>query len=151
MLIQIPGDLVDLGPNWIHGTDGNPISTIADNTSTITHSFDEDYGIFFDEDGNILREGNELNNTMWQIIKDGFAYSAQHTSTINPSLTLHEWFKQQVDEKFPDIKDMQTKKLLMQMIEFWGAFVASEVKTQSMKFLWMEEVIDGGILPVAFL
>jgi phytoene dehydrogenase-like protein len=32
------GPLVDLGPNWIHGTDGNPILELAEKTNTATHS-----------------------------------------------------------------------------------------------------------------
>ena len=32
------GHLVDGGPNWIHGTEGNPIMELVKETNTVTHS-----------------------------------------------------------------------------------------------------------------
>jgi phytoene dehydrogenase-like protein len=32
------GHVVDAGPNWIHGTEGNPIMELAKDTNTSTHS-----------------------------------------------------------------------------------------------------------------
>lgn len=43
------GQIVDLGANWIHGTDDNPIFEIAKQTSTETHCFKEDPHVFGDE------------------------------------------------------------------------------------------------------
>lgn len=70
----ISGQLVDLGANWIHGTDHNPILDLAEETSTETHDWGEDSTIF-DEDGKLLEDGKALNETLWNIIVQAFKVS----------------------------------------------------------------------------
>jgi len=137
------GHTVDLGPNWIHGTDNNPILDIAVRTGTATHDF-KDLGNFFDENGQLLEDGQALSAVMWEFIEEAFVFSRDNTDTIKSEANLYDWFKMKVDEKYPGDEEFEKKKILMQMIHFWGAFVASNVETQSLKFLWMEEVIEGG-------
>ncbi|KAH8818420.1 hypothetical protein F5882DRAFT_473197 [Hyaloscypha sp. PMI_1271] len=142
------GHLVDLGPNWIHGTDYNPILDLAKTTKTAMHTWGEKLKVF-GADGSLLDEGKEYNDLMWKIIAQAFKYSAQNTSTINPNESLKDFFEKKLLEEFPGQADLDKKKILMQMAELWGAFVGSPVHRQSLKFFWLEECIDGENLFVA--
>lgn len=139
--------LIDVGPNWIHGTDHNPILDLAKETQTPTHSWGEDINLF-DENGVALsdEEAKELNKIMWSIIVDAFKYSNANTTTIDPSLSLFDWFQERVKESFPESEEgwERRRKLVLQSAEMWGAFVGGPVTRQSLKFFWLEECIEGG-------
>jgi len=143
------GHLVDLGPNWIHGTDHNPILDLAGETKTPTHTWGEIDHIF-DEDGKIIKDGSALSEAMWGIIVQAFKYSSENTSTIDPKKSLYDFFGEKVQETFPAEKDSDKQKKIMQMAEMWGAFVGSPVRTQSLKFFWLEECIEGGITTLLY-
>jgi monoamine oxidase len=138
------GHQVDLGPNWIHGTNHNPILNLAKSTKTAMHTWGEELKVF-GEDGTLLKEGREITDIMWKIIAQAFKYSAQNTSTIDPNESLKDFFEKKLVEEFPEKRDSDKKKILMQMAELWGAFVGSPVYRQSLKFFWLEECIDGGM------
>ncbi|KAF4637567.1 hypothetical protein G7Y89_g515 [Cudoniella acicularis] len=136
------GHLVDLGPNWIHGTEHNPILDLAKETSTATHTWEEKVNVF-GEDGKPL-EGRSLSDDMWGIIVQAFKHSAKNTSVIDPEESLHDFFIEKVNEIYPGEGELEIKrKLVMQMADLWGAFVGSPVTRQSLKFFWLEECIDG--------
>ncbi|KAG4433717.1 hypothetical protein IFR05_010798 [Cadophora sp. M221] len=136
------GHLADLGANWIHGTKSNPILDLARETDTPTHDWGEGFNIF-DEDGKILKDGKSLNDTMWGIIVQAFKHSADNTTTIDPKESLYDFFLEKVEEIFPGKDESREREIMMQMTEMWGAFVGSPVQTQSLKFFWLEECIDG--------
>lgn len=138
------GHLVDLGPNWIHGTEHNPILDLAKQTETPTHTWDASSNVFGD-DGNLLKEGASLMESMWNIVVHGFKHSAKNTSTIDPEESLSDFFSEKVLEFHPGPGEAELRrKVVMQMSELWGAFVGSPVTTQSLKFFWLEECLDGG-------
>lgn len=143
------GHLVDMGPNWIHGTDHNPILDLAKETGTVTHSWD-DRSSMFDEDGNLLpkKDTEEYDDTMWEIITEAFKHSHQNSANISVDKSLFSFFQEKVIEKFPGTEDNfeKKRKILLQICEMWGAFVGSPVYKQSLKFFWLEECIDGGML-----
>ncbi|KAH9220917.1 hypothetical protein DL95DRAFT_328955 [Leptodontidium sp. 2 PMI_412] len=136
------GHLADLGANWIHGTESNPILDLARETNTPTHDWGEGFNIF-DEDGKLLEDGKSLNDTMWGIIVQAFKHSADNTATIDPRESLYDFFLEKVQEIFPSQDESGEREIMMQMTEMWGAFVGSPVQTQSLKFFWLEECIDG--------
>jgi hypothetical protein len=141
------GQLVDLGPNWIHGTDDNPILDLAKETCTPTHTLGEQTNIF-DKNGKTLQGGNQLMETMWGIIVQAFKHSGENTANIDPEESLYDFFIKKSQELFTGEDDSEQKrKMLLQMAELWGAFVGSPVERQSLKFFWLEECIDGGTLP----
>ncbi|CAG8979542.1 hypothetical protein HYALB_00004995 [Hymenoscyphus albidus] len=137
------GYSVDLGPNWIHGTEHNPILDLAKQTNTPTHTWDAKSHVF-GEDGIILEEGASLMESMWNIVVQGFKDSATNTSTIDSQTSLHDFFSEKVHELHPGPGEEEIRrKVVMQMSELWGAFVGSPVTTQSLKFFWLEECLDG--------
>ena len=87
------GHKVDAGPNWIHGTNDNPILDLAKATNTTVGSWEERSAVF-DEDGRPLpfSEATTYASIMWDIVSDAFAYSNKHSATISPDESLWDFF-----------------------------------------------------------
>ncbi|CAK7206409.1 hypothetical protein SEUCBS139899_009201 [Sporothrix eucalyptigena] len=155
------GYVVDMGPNWIHGTKDNPILDLVRATETVTCAHDVDEqgndlgGAVFDVEGAImpLDEGEALSTIMWTIVEEAFVHSNKNCSTIDPSESLLNFFEQRLDAHIPPASASSTeaetdaiarkRKLVLQMADFWGAFVGSPVGRQSLKYYWLEECIEG--------
>lgn len=149
------GHLVDLGPNWIHGTDNNPILDLARETNTRVMNWDGRQAVF-DHLGNLMPEPEAAENTehVWTIIERAMKLSNDDSASIPAEKSLYDFFKEQVVEMFPpddegEGKAKSKQNTILQMGEMWGAFVGSPVQSQSLKFFWMEECIDGENLFVA--
>lgn len=99
----------------------------------------------FGNDGRILEDGKMLDRLMWEILDEGFRYSKDNTSSIDPEKSLHDFFKEKVAEYIPNGIDSEHKRnIIMQMSELWGGFVGSPITVQSLKFFWLEECVNGG-------
>jgi monoamine oxidase len=142
--------LIDVGPNWIHGTENNPILDLAKETHTDTHSWGEKFNLF-DEYGHYVRdeETAEYNEIMWMIIGEAFKHSNEEGASIPVSQSLYDFFISRLKEHLPATeKDNEKKrKILLQMSKMWGGFVGSTIEKQSLKFFWLEETIEGGKSP----
>ncbi|KAK8184576.1 hypothetical protein BC567DRAFT_218705 [Phyllosticta citribraziliensis] len=152
---KVKGNLVDLGPNWIHGTEDNPILDLAKETNTVTHNWDGRQCIY-DQQGNALpeEEAAEAAETIWSIIGDGMEYAKEHSASIPPSKSLLDYLEEETKELYrsTDLNEVAKQKkrnLLLKIAEMWGAFVGSGVERQSLRFFWLEECIDGDNLFVA--
>jgi len=97
----------------------------------------------FDEDGKLLKDGEKLNEALWGVIIQAFKHSADNTASIDPKESLYDFFVEKVQEMFPTKEEARERETMLQMTEMWGAFVGSPVQTQSLKFFWLEECIDG--------
>ncbi|KAH0543730.1 hypothetical protein GP486_008553 [Trichoglossum hirsutum] len=150
------GHPIDLGPNWIHGTENNPIINLAMKTKTAIHSWDITSSVF-DESGLLMDEKRAafFSDIMWTIIDDAFKYSNDDTETIPDSESLYDFFVARAKELFPiplieagkgatADKQRENQLLLLKMAQSWGAFIGDPVDRQSLKFFWMEECCDGG-------
>lgn len=141
------------GPNWIHGTDNNPILDLAKETNTTTMSWDGRQSVV-DALGKYLSDKEAAENTeiVWSIIEQAMKHSNAESATIDPKKSLYNFFEDAVEKLFIDEKEEEAEKkrqTILQMSEMWGAFVGSEIQKQSLKFFWMEECIDGENLFVA--
>nr|POF08139.1 protein flowering locus d [Quercus suber] len=143
------GRIVDLGPNWIHGSNNNPIMHIAKATKTELHTWDE-AELLYNTDGKVVgaEEAAEYSSLLWEdgIIADAFRYSEQNHSSIDSKRSLYDFFV----EKVPTMFDKETadeakrkRETLLQLAKVWGAYVGDSVTTQSLKFFWLEECIEG--------
>jgi hypothetical protein len=141
------GHLIDIGANWIHGTTDNPIMDLARETKTTIGVWDNNSYVF-DEDGQLLplEEGEKYSTLVWNIIEDAFEYSNKHGSDIDPDRSLLDFFREQAAKRIPDSEEGYEKRrhILLQTAELWGNFVGSPLSTQSLKFFWLEECIEGG-------
>jgi len=132
------------GPNWIHGTNHNPILDLAVETKTITYSIGDRQSVF-DSAGRVMDEEKAAtySELVWGIIADAFKHSNEDSAHIPPEKSLMDFFREKVKEK--DVsEDEQT--ILLQMAQMWGAFVGDPIEKQSLKFFWLEECIEGGAL-----
>ncbi|KAG9255837.1 uncharacterized protein F5Z01DRAFT_635458 [Emericellopsis atlantica] len=140
------GHLVDMGPNWIHGTKDNPILDIVNETKTDVGSWDT-RSYAFDEFGGLfdVAKSDMYADIMWDIVQDAFKHSNDFSAEINEKESLHDFFTEKMAEKIPETdQDWQMKRhIVMQMSELWGAFVGSPIERQSLKFFWLEECIEG--------
>lgn len=143
------GHTVDLGPNWIHGTDDNPIFEIAKKTNTQLHYWDERQRIL-DPEGKALEthEAEEYGRILWEngLISQAFKYSRENTAAIDPALSLMDFFTEKAEDLFKDLETTEAqrkRKQLLQICDFWGSYVGSPTTSQSLKFFWLEECIEG--------
>ncbi|KAF4961985.1 hypothetical protein FSARC_9915 [Fusarium sarcochroum] len=140
------GHLADVGPNWIHGTNDNPMLDLAKQTNTAIGDW-ESTSCVFTESGELLslKDGEKYSNIMWEIVQDAFKHSNNLSQDIDPKESLHDFFVQKVAEKVPSTEaDHERKRsIVMQISEMWGAFVGSPIYKQSLKFFWLEECIEG--------
>lgn len=143
------GHFIDCGPNWIHGTEDNPILDIAKEENVPFSRWDENSYVY-NEDGKLLgkTDGEIYSTMMWDIVQDAFAFSNKYSPTISPEESLYDFFLREVKKRIPDTKPdfAQKRGFVLQMADMWGAFVGSPVTTQSLRFFWLEECIEGGTL-----
>jgi monoamine oxidase len=99
------------------------------------------------------KEASENEEIVWSIIEKAMKYSNANSANIPAEKSLYNFFEEQVELLFPPKSENETAKRkrdsILQMAEMWGAFVGSPVQTQSLKFFWLEECIDGENLFVA--
>ncbi|RMZ76262.1 hypothetical protein DV737_g4878, partial [Chaetothyriales sp. CBS 132003] len=135
------GHLVDMGPNWIHGTNNNPIMQMAYRTRTIVLSPEEN-GIVFDSNGNkkTPKESQELSATMWGLIVEAFQHSDEHSATIDPASSLSDFFRERLSGQ---IKEQAKLQDALNESRMWGQFIGDPIEKQSLKFFFLEECVDG--------
>ncbi|TGO61123.1 hypothetical protein BOTNAR_0134g00220 [Botryotinia narcissicola] len=131
--INLPsGPLVDLGANWLHGSDDQPLLDMAKSTNTEVHTWAEK-GIWFGEDGKPLADGDAMMNEVWEIIHGAFKYSEENSESIDPDKSLCDFIEEKLLEKYPD--DAEKRRVLIQFADIWGTFVGSSVKKKTNIFV----------------
>jgi hypothetical protein len=140
-------DVFDSGPNWIHGTDDNPILDLAKQTNTLLHDWDERMALF-DRHGHLLpfEDAQDISESFWTIIGEAFKFSNDNSATIPVEQSLWDYIKSKADDIFTDLpfnEANEKRANLLRMSEMWGAFIGGSVHTQSLKFFWLEECIEG--------
>ena len=147
------------GPNWIHGTDQNPITKIADATSTRLVDFDDMEETVFSPDGKKLdrQTVSKVSDFVWTTIEEAFEYSNCHKDTISPDRSLLDFFREKVDRRetsssssSSSITTDEEQSLCLEYCKLWGAYIGDCVSRQSLKFFCLEECIDGSKFPFLF-
>ncbi|PYH92078.1 amine oxidase [Aspergillus ellipticus CBS 707.79] len=138
---KIHEHLIDLGPNWIHGTGKNPIAAVAEATGTVLADFEGNQALIA-TDGKVLDDdlASKIADVMWTTIEKAFEYSNTHKETIPADRSLLDFLREQVDKT-----DLSTteKALCVETSRMWGAYVGDPIERQSLKFFCLEECIDG--------
>ena len=142
------GHRVDLGPNWIHGSDDNPVMDIAKQTGTELHAWDDD-ALTFDEAGKLFgeEEADEYGALLWDdgLIADAFRYSNEKKD-IDPQENLYDFFVEKSRDLFKDKPEEEAQRKRQRLLQFtwqWSCYIGSPVTRQSLKFFWLEECIEG--------
>jgi Flavin containing amine oxidoreductase len=97
---------------------------------------------------------------MWDVVGDAMKYSNKHAGSddIPAEQSLMDYFKQQVPLRIPgryirhqsadseqtEEDDVRNRReTVLQMAELWGTYIGSSTDRQSLRFLWLEECLDG--------
>ncbi|CAL5870318.1 uncharacterized protein PFLUO_LOCUS4554 [Penicillium psychrofluorescens] len=138
---DVGAHLVDLGPNWIHGTGNNPIMSIAEATKTSTHD-PEGGNILLSRDGALVDAdlATKASEFMWTTIEQAFEYSNKHGESIPADRSLFDFFQEKVQQTGLSPAE---QALYLDVCKLWGAYVGDPIERQSLKFFRMEECIDG--------
>ena len=97
----------------------------------------------YDSDGMLMNSQEVLNNfdVFWEIVEDAFKYSNENCEQISSHLTLKGFFQQQLKSGPLDEK---AQNGVLQLAEMWGGFIGDLFESQSLKWVWLEECLDGG-------
>lgn len=142
------GPQLDLGASWIHGTQGNPIVHLAEKAKSRTIACGAVDSIC-DSSGAWLGSSSarRLYEEVWEILEMAMDKSRKETASLPDSAKMMDWFRREVTRRRPQAKQPDVyESLMMQVVEMWGAFMGSECETQSLKNLWLDAGLEGGIL-----
>ncbi|PYH45497.1 flavin monoamine oxidase family protein [Aspergillus saccharolyticus JOP 1030-1] len=138
---MIQNHMVDMGPNWIHGTGKNPIVSIAESTDTVVQDFEGNQALIAPDGKPVSDEvAEKVSDVLWTIIAKAFKYSNTYKETIPVDRSLFDYIKEQVGQT--DLSE-QEKALCIESSKMWGAYVGDSIERQSLKFFCLEECIDG--------
>ena len=142
------GPLIDLGASWIHGTQHNPIVHLAEKAgSTIVacgavHSICDSNGVWISSD-----TARHYYEEVWEILEMAMDKSQKETASLPDSAKMMDFFRQEVERRQSQAKQPEVyEKLMVQIVEMWGAFMGSECETQGLKNLWLDAGLEGGIV-----
>ncbi|KAJ5582350.1 hypothetical protein N7535_000970, partial [Penicillium sp. DV-2018c] len=141
-------NLVDMGPNWIHGSGENPIMTIAEETGSAMYDAECGGNIIFSRDGDLINEETsaKVQDFVWTAIAEAFEYSNHHGESIPVEKSLFDFFCERIERtSFSD----EEKQLCLDSCRLWGSYVGDQVDKQSLKFFRLEECVDGSNFVVA--
>lgn len=125
---------------------------LAKETNTTLHDWDARQQLYSSTTGTPLSaaESAEYAALIWDepsgLIPSAFTHSRTHGATIPPQTSLLDFFREKVAVMFTDLeaeRAREKRETLLQVVEFWGAYVGSPVGEQSLKYFWMEECIEG--------
>lgn len=97
----------------------------------------------YDQTGRLLgmEDGQQCSELMWGIIEEAFKYSDQGADSIPQNQSLLDFFKVKLKEK--NIPKAIAERVL-EFCQSWGDYIGGDIDRQSLKYLWLEETIDGG-------
>jgi hypothetical protein len=115
---------------------------IADATQTVTHD-PEGRNIAISRTGHLVGEDsvNKAWEFLWGTIEQAFEYSSQHGDRIPPEQSLYDFFQEKVKQS---TFSGEEKQLFLDLCKIWGIYTGDPIERQSLKFFFLEEVIDGG-------
>ncbi|KAL8982291.1 MAG: hypothetical protein Q9205_003153 [Flavoplaca limonia] len=138
---------VDLGASWIHGTEGNPMVHLAEKACSTTlacsavYSICDSIGVWLGSD-TARRHYEEV----WEILEVVMDKSRTETSTLQDSVKMMDFFRQELGRRCLGEKEPATyKNLMSQIVEMWGAFMGDDCERQGLKNLWLDAGLEGGI------
>lgn len=134
-----------VGPNWIHGTDSNPILELAKTSNTTTG--ESAATLIMDETGTLLspEEAEFCTNMQWDIIGRAFNHSSKNCDTISPDESFLDFFNRELVESIPETTpDYERKrKIMYQVSESFGAFVGNHSKYYGELFFYLSRSMSG--------
>ncbi|OJD18592.1 hypothetical protein ACJ73_08708 [Blastomyces percursus] len=138
---------VDVGPNWIHGTENNPIADLSNSSKTITHAWGGLQNVI-DTSGKPLDERliGRISDFIWTTVEDAYEYSRLNKEIIPADKSLFDFIKEQLEKaEFSEVE----KEKCIELSKLWGSYIGSPIDRQSLRFFFLEECLEGTNLFVA--
>ena len=89
---------------------------------------------------------NKTLEQVWDTLARAVDYSATNTEALDPSESLYDFFTAEKENSTQDDAVSESKDaLFLGMAHMWGAYVGDRVERQSLKFLYLEDCIEGGM------
>jgi len=131
------------GPNWIHGTEKNPLIPLAEEAKSVTQTSLFSEGRVRTGNGRDLsdNEAEEYSEEMWTLFQEGIAYSEEHADSIGINESFFDLYRDRVFKKY---KGEEERVIMQQMGSILGGIVAGDIRKQSLKNLSLERPIPGG-------
>lgn len=140
--VSVGGHLADLGANWIHDPDGNPIIEIAKRTHTELFRRPEELAVVGSDGKHRSNEvAMRLASALEAIIEDAYKYSTEHTETIDPNTSLWDFVQTKAEEAYSG--DPQFLADLLNEAQRFGLYIGDPISKQSLKYLTIEEGAGG--------
>ncbi|KAL8379415.1 hypothetical protein RB599_009006 [Gaeumannomyces hyphopodioides] len=129
------------GPNWIQGTDDNPIVRLSKATNTALSTMGKDM-LLYDDQGRLVSDevSSPILKTVWALLEEAFLYSNRNSEQIDPDMSLEDFFH---DKLAKGSLAPEIQRQVLMMANIWGSFIGDYWGKQSVKWLWMEESLHG--------
>jgi len=127
----------DLGANFIHGTNGNPLTDIAKKVgSTFIDSISPRR--YYDRDGKALSEETSalIYRKVWEYSDAASDYARENDVDKNES--VEDFFKERL-EKDKEVKGKAMKELVDYAMKMLAGVSACDLDKLSLKYFWMED------------
>ena len=80
--------------------------------------------------------------TSWEIVEEAIRYSSSdHGVSIPPDKSLKDYFEVALAVRKYNASE---RDLILQMADMWSNIVGEPIHKQSLRYLWLEECIEGG-------
>lgn len=128
----------------MHGTQNNPIIDISKLSKAITHEWGSRQTIFSTagtphDDKTI----DKITNCLWNIIDEAFEHSRINKYNIPANESLLDFILKKLETAN---LDQHEKDACLEMSKLWGAYVGDSIQSQSLRFLFLEECLEGSKL-----
>jgi phytoene dehydrogenase-like protein len=140
------GQPIDLGASWIHGTEGNPMVALANETKSPTVPCGAVYSIC-DSNGSWLDQifAGQIYEEVWKVLDEATDYSRAHHYSLLASEKMMNFFRTKVEEGGDAGRySAEYQRLMKLIVEMWGAFMGCDCELQSLKNLCLDQGIEGG-------
>ena len=141
--VSVGGHLCDVGANWIHEPNENPIMMIAKETNTVL--FPRPAGAaLVDSCGQPLPSAYalKLRTAIEEVFTQGSEYSCKHSTEIDPNRSIMDYVREQVRNKFRDQPELV--QILYREAERRGMWDGDPTSCLSLKHQCLKEG-PGGI------
>ncbi|OAX81790.1 hypothetical protein ACJ72_03868 [Emergomyces africanus] len=131
---KVGGFDVDVGPNWIHGTQNNPIMHLSNSSKTITHAWGG-LGNVIDTFGKPLSETlvGKISDFLWATVENAYEYSRVNKVNIPADKSLLDFLKERLEKA--DLSEVE-KETCIELSKLWGSYIGSPIDRQSLSFLF---------------
>ena len=137
---------IDRGPNWIHGSKDNPILALAHGLQNVLYEPPQDEDAkspVYDAMGNTIDANlaSKFSAIAWDLIDQAMKYSEAESASISPDVSLADFLRGSLRLRG---YEPEKSRLIMGLADMWSNIVGEPIEKQSLKYLWLEQCIEGG-------